>query len=305
MTEMTLSGFERPTGQTGARNHVFVLPSVVCSALVARQIAEASGAVHVSHQHGCGHIGPDIVQTRQLFVGLAMNPNVAHALVVSLGCETVQGNAVASALGDLGRQPVFISIQGSGGNDKAREDGILEATALVRESESAVRTDVGLDQLVIGVTASRVDERIAGLVARALEQGARVVMATDRNTHAVHGTDVAYIDIGDAPTEPISVVRNAGSGAQLLAAVASCRAQVLVDFPAPEQPPLGFALAPVVSVAAPQGLHRVIQGEFDAGADADADAIWSRVLEVFDGGETRTEARGAAAFAIPRLIRTM
>jgi len=300
-----LNGFARSAGQSGARNHVFILPSVVCSALVARQVAEASGAVHVSHQHGCGHIGPDIVQTQQLFVGLALNPNVAHTMVVSLGCETVQGSAVAAELDRLGQVPIFVSIQGSGGNDAAREAGILEARALVRQAESAVRSSGGPDQWVIGVIASRLDDRVSALAAHAVRQGARVVLAADRATPPALEADVASIGIGEAPTEPISVVRNAGSGAQLLAAAASCRAQVLVDFPAPDQPPLGFALAPVVSVAAAEGLHRVIDGEFDLDADSVAEAIWDQVLDVFSGTETKAEARGSAAFAIPRLIRTM
>ncbi|WNG87537.1 UxaA family hydrolase [Mycobacterium sp. ITM-2016-00317] len=80
-----LEGFVRPSGQAGARNHVFIVPSVVCSTVLSRQIADAVGAVTVSHQHGCGHIGPDIVQARELFVGLAVNPNVGRSVIASLG----------------------------------------------------------------------------------------------------------------------------------------------------------------------------------------------------------------------------
>lgn len=300
-----MQGFPRSSGQAGARNHVFVLPSVVCSALVARQIAEASGAVHVSHQHGCGHIGPDIAQTRQLFVGLATNPNVAHAVVVSLGCETVQGNAVAAELNRLGHEPRFISIQGSGGNDAAREAGILEAKSLTRDAESDARSGVGLDELVVGIVAAREDERASALAAHAARQGARVVIAADRSIPPVLPGEVPSIDIGEVPTAPVSLVRHAGSGAQLLAAAASCRAQVLVSFPAPDQPPVGFALAPVLNVAASDGLHGVIGGEFDHDANAAVEAIWDRVLDVFTGMQTKAEVRGSAAFAIPRLIRTM
>ena len=306
MNEITLlSGYPRAAGRGGARNHVFILPSVVCSALVARQIAEASGAVHVSHQHGCGHIGPDIVQTRRLFVGLASNPNVAHAVVVSLGCETVQGNAVAEELRRIGRKPRFISIQGSGGNDLAREAGIVEARELVRDTEGAARREVGAEDLVVGLVVSRVDDRLVTLTAEAVRRGARVVLAVDRTTSFQVPADAVAIDIGDEPTAPVSVVRNAGTGAQLLGAAASCRAQVLVDFPSPDQPPLGFALAPVVSVAAAEGLHQIIGGEFDVAAQDSSETIWQRVEEVFSGAESRAEVRGSAAFAIPRLIRTM
>ena len=306
MSGMTpLIGFPRAAGRGGARNHVFILPSVVCSALVARQIAEASGAVHVSHQHGCGHIGPDIVQTRRLFVGLACNPNVAHAVVVSLGCETVQGNAVAEELRRVGREPRFISIQGSGGNDAAREVGISEARELARKEEGVGRREVATDDLVVGLVVSRVDDRLLELAAEVVRRGAQVVLAVDRASSLKLPADTVVIDIGDEPTAPISVIRNAGTGAQLLGAAASCRAQVLVDFPSPDQPPLGFALAPVVSVPAADGLHMVLEGEFDVAAEDSSETIWRRVAGVFSGAETKAEARGSAAFAIPRLIRTM
>lgn len=300
-----MHGFQRETGPAGARNHVFILPSVVCSALVAREIAEASGAVAVSHQHGCGHIGPDIGQTRRLFVGLATNPNVAHAVVVSLGCETVQGNVVADELNRLGHKTQLISIQGAGGNEAAREVGIHQARALTDAVADAQRTLVPAHDLVIGIAQSRLDDRVGDLVARALATGARVVLATDRSLPSEWPQEHDVIDIGDAPTAPLSLVRNPGSGAQLLAAAASCHAQVLVDFPAQDQPPLGFSLSPVVSVAAGAGLHALIADEFDLTAEADATAIWDRVGEVFSGAQSKTEARGSASFSIPRLIRTM
>jgi altronate dehydratase large subunit len=300
-----LQGFDRPAGPAGARNHVFILPSVVCSALVARQIAEASGAVHVSHQHGCGHIGPDISQTKRLFVGLASNPNVTRPVVVSLGCETVQGNAVADELRRLGREPQFISIQGHGGNDAAREAGIAAATELTRSAEGAQRSDISPRDLIVGIVVSRADHRINALVTEVTRRGARVVIAVDRaHAEQVH-SDAATIDIGDEPEAPVSVVRNAGSGAQLLGAAASCRAQILVDFPSADQPPLGFAVSPVISVASSDGLHRAIGGEFDLTAHDSAAAIWERVTAVYSGAPTMAEERGSAAFAIPRLIRTM
>jgi hypothetical protein len=104
----------------------------------------------------------------------------------------------------------------------------------------------------------------------------------------------------------VSIIRNAGSGgAQLLAAVASCRAQVLVEFAAADQPPLGFPLAPVVSVAATDGLHRLIEGEFDAVGRSQAAEVWDQVARVYNGAESKAELRDSTIFAIPRLMRTM
>lgn len=303
-----LEGYGRPTGGAGARNHVFVLPSVVCSALVAREIAQATGATSVSHQHGCGHIGADIVQTRQLFVGLAANPNVARSLVVSLGCETVRGDVVAKELQRRGYDTRFVGIQKSGGNAAAREAGIDHARQLREAADVITRSRVEISDLTVGLVASRADDRIGELIALATGHGARVVIATSAAAALFPGEIGAapVIDIGDEPTAPVSVIRNAGSGgAQLLAAAAACRAQVLVEFAAADQPPLGFPLAPVVSVAAAEGLHRLIEGEFDALGRSRAADVWDQIARVYNGAESKAELRDSTIFAIPRLMRTM
>lgn len=297
-----IQGFKRRDGRVGARDHFFILPSVVCSALVARQIAEAVGGTSVSHQDGCGHIGADIVQTRNLFVGLATNPNVAQSMVVSLGCETVQGAQTAKEIEGRSHATRFVSIQGSGGNDGARESGIEIASAMRAQLPPAERVPVDIRDLVIGVAASARDPRILEVVEVAGAAGAKVVLAGGAAADIEAADPIA---VGELATTGVSVVRDAGSGAQLLAALASCGAQVLIDFPAPQQPPQGFPLAPVLSVSSGQGLHQAIESDFDVSPSADAAAILQRTVEVFSGAQTRAELRGSASFAIPRLLRTM
>jgi altronate dehydratase len=300
-----LEGFVRPTRRPGARNYVFVVPSVVCSTLLARQIADAVGAVTVSHQHGCGHIGPDITQARDLFVGLAANPNVADALIASLGCETVQGKHVAAELQRRGHPGHLVGIQDSGGHDAALQAGIAIASDLVAATERAARDTVSIDQLTLGIVASQMDPRVQGLLDRAVAAGIRVVIAADTGASELVPDHARPVAIGEADASPVSYVTNAGSGAQLLAAAASCGAQVLVDFPDPSQPPQGFAVAPVISVAADTGLHPLISEDFDLDATVDSDAILAEIIDVFGGKPVKAELRGSSAFAIPRMLRTM
>lgn len=301
-----IQGYVRPVGPAGARNHVLVLPSVVCSALVAGQIAEAAGATSVTHQHGCGHIGADITQTRSLFIGLAANPNVARSLVVSLGCETVQGNAVAAELVRLGFDTRFVGIQKAGGNDAARDAGIRQASDLVDAARRLRRAEVDSADLTLGLAVSRTDPRVAELITAVVRRRGRVVIAGADVPLPPLPCEPAVISIGDEPTAPVSVIRNAGiGGAQLLAALVASRAQVLVEFAADDQPPLGFPLAPVLAVAAPGGLHAVLGEDFDLAADADADAVLAAADTVFSGASTKAERRNAGTFAIPRLMRTM
>jgi altronate dehydratase len=301
----TLRGFHRATGRPGARNHVFIVPSVVCSTLLSREIADGTGAITVSHQHGCGHIGPDITQTRDLFAGLATNPNVAHSLVVSLGCETVQGKQVTAELERRGYPTRLIGIQDSGGYDAALDIGTREAHSLTAATRDAQRAQFGVDELTLGITASRLDPRLGDLIGRALGAGARVVIASDQELSSALPHEPAVVGVGEPVTASLTVVRNAGAGAQLLAATASCGAQVLIDFPAPNQPPQGFPLVPVLSVAHDDGLHTVIADDFDLGAHVDTGAIFSRAIDVYCGAESKAELRGSSSFAIPRLLRTM
>jgi altronate dehydratase large subunit len=301
-----IRGYIRPAGQPGARNHVLVLPSVICAARVAREVADATGATSLTHQHGCGHIGADISQTRNLFVGLAASPNVAESMVVSLGCETVQGSVVADKLAGMGRNTRFVGIQAAGGYYPARRAGIAEAGDLVRAAQGMTRVAVEQSELTVGLAVSRPDPRIAELVTAITGRGGRVVIAAGADSAPCIGDGTASISIGDEPSAAVSQVQDVSSaGSHLLAALASCRAQVLVEFGASDQPPLGFPLAPVVAVAAGSGLHAAIESEFDVRAEQDARGIVVAIDEAFSGTTTKAERRNPRTLAVPRLMRTM
>ena len=86
-----LRGWAHPAG-AGIRHQLLVIPSVICAAQASLTIVEGvAGAVAIEHQHGCAQLGGDAHLTEQVLVGLGTHPNVAGTLVVSLGCETVQG----------------------------------------------------------------------------------------------------------------------------------------------------------------------------------------------------------------------
>ena len=57
---MKFLGYRRNSGRVGVRNHVLVLPTVICAAGVAERISRAvPGTVYIGHQHGCGHLGDE------------------------------------------------------------------------------------------------------------------------------------------------------------------------------------------------------------------------------------------------------
>ena len=60
-------GYRRPDGRVGTRNHVLVVPTVICSSVVAERIAAAAAPVAVALPHlaGCGQLGPDMTLTHE------------------------------------------------------------------------------------------------------------------------------------------------------------------------------------------------------------------------------------------------
>ncbi|MFC6734193.1 UxaA family hydrolase [Haladaptatus sp. GCM10025707] len=105
--------FDRGDGRIGVRNRVLVLPSVICSHMVADRIAASvPDAVSTPHDHGCAQIGSDNDQTRRTFLGIGTNPNIAGTVVVGLGCEVIQSDSLAADLAARGVPVSELSIQG-------------------------------------------------------------------------------------------------------------------------------------------------------------------------------------------------
>lgn len=149
----TFWGYRRPhSGRVGVRNHVLILPSVVCSNTVVQRIAQqVPDAVFITHQHGCAQVGDDVEQTRRTLIGYATNPNVAGVLVVSLGCETIEGDKVAEAIAVTGQDTEFLGIQESGGIKATVELGVQKVRALQERARRYEREEVPLSELILAV----------------------------------------------------------------------------------------------------------------------------------------------------------
>ncbi|SER39747.1 altronate dehydratase large subunit [Natrinema salaciae] len=188
----TFAAFERERGGVGARNRVLVVPSVICSHTVADRIAsEVPAAVSTPHDHGCGQLGSDSEQTERTLVGVATNPNVAGALAVGLGCETVQSDGLAKSIADRGVPVAAVEIQRAGGTDACRRVGIDRATDLLERTD-ATRTTVGLDAATIGVVSSDLrpstletaDPLVGRVVERIVDAGGRALIAGNERIDA-------------------------------------------------------------------------------------------------------------------------
>src|SRR5439155_21572194 len=127
-------GYRRPDGTAGIRNHLLVVPSVICANTVAQRVAALiPGAVAVPHPHGCAQVGDDVTLTERVLAGTVANPNVGAALVIGLGCETCQATDVAEMARQLapGKPVESFFIQDAGGSIKAIARGVETGKALM------------------------------------------------------------------------------------------------------------------------------------------------------------------------------
>lgn len=306
---MQLLGYPRDDGRFGARNHVLVLPSVVCAGLAAERIG-AEGAIAVVHQHGCAHVGDDVVNTERAFLGVSTNPNVGAVVVVSLGCETIQGRRLAGRIAEQGQRMEFVGIQAEGGTEPTVVRGGEAVQRLRAELALHERRPAPANTLLIGIQVGR-----GGDLALAAELGTLAAAAGAGAVLAVPGSPPAglvapwagspFVTYAEPAPPGLSVMADAGEGAEQQVGLAGTGAQVVVSLRAPGQAPIGFATCPVVAVAGDPGMYAALADDFDLGPDSSAEAIFERVVAAFNGELTASERRGSRDFALRRLSRTM
>ena len=146
-------GYARPGGQVGVRNHVLVVPTVVCAAVVAERIAASIAPVGAALPHlaGCGQLGPDLRVTHDTLAAYTRHPNVGAVIVVALGCEQVVAQYLADTARQAGKTAHVVSIQGEGGTVRATARGIELARELAIELGRVERVWCQVSSLVLSV----------------------------------------------------------------------------------------------------------------------------------------------------------
>ena len=105
MSALAFSGYKRADGRVGVRNHVLVVPTVICASVVAERIANAIAPIGAALPHlaGCGQLGPDRRLTHDTLAAYCAHPNVGAVVVVALGCEQVIAQHLANAARTAGK----------------------------------------------------------------------------------------------------------------------------------------------------------------------------------------------------------
>ena len=153
----TWEGFKRADGRVGTRNEAWVINTVGCVNWAAEKIARSANerfagvidGVHAfAHPYGCSQLGDDLGHTRAVLAGLLRHPNAGGVLVLGLGCENNQLDALLAEAGDVDRsrirffntQDVFDEVQ----------SGVTALDELVARMRDDRRETVPASALVLG-----------------------------------------------------------------------------------------------------------------------------------------------------------
>ncbi len=163
-------GIVRADGRVATRNYIGILTSVNCSATAARAIADqfrrdirpealadhpnVDGVVALTHGLGCGTAaeGEPIAVLRRTLGGYARHPNFAGVLIVGLGCETNQIDALLrdQAL-EGGAALETMTIQASGGTAATVAAGVEAVRAMLARANAVRREPVDACHLIVGL----------------------------------------------------------------------------------------------------------------------------------------------------------
>lgn len=268
---MSITGFAHKGRGVGVRDHQLILPSVVCSTHVSRKIANAVGAITFAHQNGCGIIGIDVPGVDNFFIELANHPNVQSVLVVSLGCETIQGPELLPKINqELSR---LLVIQESGGATGTFESGVKDARQL---QESFKSERVVLDKLIIGLDIARSISNTADIKSALTTAGFEVV-----------------------------IQETAAASEHNMAKLMGQKVHIILSYPDENQPPSGFPLIPVINIASSSALHQALISEFDLSNTASNQEVIELINKVANGEKSKAERSGIGEIVAPRAVRSV
>lgn len=147
------TGYRRPDGRIGVRNHVAVIPTSVAASATAERIAdEATSAVRATpHQMGSSQPPATRRQTERVLCGIGRNPNVAATLVIELGTEEIDASDLADRIAESGKPTETLSIREAGGVAASIEVGTHRVESLTEVAVDARRESADPSELVFGV----------------------------------------------------------------------------------------------------------------------------------------------------------
>lgn len=145
---MSFEAFQRADGRKGIRNVVAVAYLVECAHHVARRIVDKADDpdVQLIGFPGCF---PNAYAAK-VMNAIATHPNVGGMVIVSLGCESFNREALRKAVAASGRPVELLVIQEEGGTAATIDKGLAAVERVRAEAATAPNTAMQIDELVVG-----------------------------------------------------------------------------------------------------------------------------------------------------------
>ena len=155
MAEKRLTGYRRPDGRVGIRNHVVILPVDDLSNAVAESVARAiPGTLAIPHPYGRLQFGADLDLFFQTMIGTGANPNVAAAVVI--GIEPAWTERIADGIATAGQPVAQFSIERHG-DLRVLEMAARRAAQLLQDASELTRVPVERGELLMSIKCGESD----------------------------------------------------------------------------------------------------------------------------------------------------
>jgi altronate dehydratase large subunit len=145
---VSFQGFLRQDGRKGIRNVVVVAYLVECAHHVSRRIVNLADDMDV-HLIGFPGCFPNEYAFRMM-TAVCTHPNVGAALLVSLGCESMNRDKLLQLIRASGRPAELLVIQENGGTKSTVELGVAAVAQLREQIAQVQRVPMALHELIVG-----------------------------------------------------------------------------------------------------------------------------------------------------------
>lgn len=305
--------YQRDDGSLSVRNHLFILPAVVCANQVAIDVARRNPVFkYIEHQHGCAQIGADLVQTQRIFSNLSIHPNVFASLFVSLGCEGMMtANLFAQSESRTKRPMKLVSIQGVGGTLKAQS--AVEEWMNARQAEIAsvphVATDWG--QLTVGFICdednpANLPPSVQRFVQQLADLGLSMIVPDNCEYLVPESSDVSSIDHGEIPTTKVAVMKAGSNQLETATGLAASGVHFTIHF-AQQTHAFGNPIVPIIRFAVSETAYQKFKDDFDGILvdDDDVSVVFNAMQRIVEGELSAAEDLGMDDFALYRIGPTV
>jgi altronate hydrolase len=163
----TFRGFLRADGRVATRNYIGIVSTVNCSATVTKLVVQhfsksdalkhfpnVDGVVPITHGFGCciDHKGKGVQQLRRTLGGFVKHPNFAGVVVIGLGCEANQMDAMFLSEGiEAGKLVTPLVIQEKGGTRNTVEAAIAAVESMLPLANQCRREEVPASHLTVAL----------------------------------------------------------------------------------------------------------------------------------------------------------